>query len=401
MNILQISPQIPVPPTDGGKLSIYGSTKYLSQRGHSVDFVVYRKDSDYKKSYDALKQFCNPVILDVQTNNSILDAFTNLFSNVPYNISKFHKTELRKKVEELLSKKKYDIVHIDNLHMAWIVDVIKQQTDIPVVLREQNLEMRIMKRFAENQGNPILKKYAGMQYKKLLAYEPAMCEKFDRCIMITNEDSEELLSYNKHIRTSVIPAGIDERLLGIKKKNPDEKSIFHIGSYEWFPNVDGLNWFLKKIFQNVINKIPDLKFYIYGKGIENVSVPDSVKSHVFKIGYVENLWEDLSNKSLAIVPLRIGGGMRIKIIELLGAGHNILSTSIGSEGIKVKDNEELLIADSEDDFCDKIIRFFNNEYDNERLSNNAREAIRKNYTWNSIAEKFENVYLEIIGKYKN
>jgi polysaccharide biosynthesis protein PslH len=396
MRILQIAPQIPYPLDDGGRISIYGITNYLHKRGNKIDLAVYRKHCDFDSSFNALKNVCTPHIIDVQTDNNIPEAILNLFSPTPYNISKYITNNFRKFLIQFLKKNEVDIVHIDHAHMGWAVDIIKNIKDIPVVLREHNVEMRIMKRFAEHESNPLLKVYAKLQVKKFLKYEPKLCGKFDNCIMITQEDENEILHYNPDIKTSVIPAGIDSQLLEFKSKEIIPFTLFHIGSLKWLPNLDGLNWFLDEVFPVIINKMPQTKLFIYGKGSENIKINPLVNDNIIIKGYVKDIFLEISDKQLAVVPLRIGGGMRIKIIELMALGKNIISTTIGQEGINVKDNEHILIADNKDDFISKISDVFNNKVNTDKLMQSSRDFIRENYTWENVALRFENKYKELI-----
>lgn len=398
MNILQIAPQIPIPPTDGGKISIYGIIKGLQERGHSIDFICYRKQSNYEYSFKELKKICNPYILDVQTDNNFYRALLNLFSNVPYNASKYITKELRDFLKDFLPGKKYDIVHISHLHMGWVIDLVKKYNNSPIILRQENLEMNIMKRFSENQGNPILRFYSWLQYRKFVKYEPALCKKFDKCVMITGLDEERLLKFDDDIKTEHISSGVDSSLL-LKNRNEIEPfSIVHIGHLDWYPNYDSLQWFLDEIFPQVVHSIPKAKLYVYG-GCEprNFKVPEGLSSNVIMKGFVENIWLELSTKSLAIVPLRIGSGIRIKILEMLSFGLNIVTTDIGKEGINAINERDLLIANTKEDFFNKIVDFFSGKYDAEEMVVNGKRLIENEYTWEKIAEKFEKLYESLIN----
>lgn len=399
MKILQISAQVPVPRTDGGKIGVYGITKGLFDRGHQIDFVCYRKDSNYEYSIKELKKICNPYILDIQTDNNIFGAFINLFSNVPYNSSKYIKKELTNFLNNFLPDKNYDVVHVTHLHMGWVIDVIKKYLNVPVILREENLETMIMKRFSEHQKNWLIKKYSNLQYRKLIKYEPFICKKFDRCVMVTKFDEKRLLDFDNSIKTTHIPSGIESSLL-LKNKNKIEPfSIVHIGHLDWYPNYDSLKWFLDEIMPNIVSKIPQVKLYIYGGGEpKGFRISEELSSNVILKGFVNDIWEELSTKALAVVPLRIGSGIRIKILEMLAAGQNIITTTVGKEGIDAVDGKDLLIADSSDEFSNKIINFFSNEYNNLEMMNNGRKLIKENYTWEKISEKFENLYLNLIDE---
>jgi len=396
--ILQINSQVPVPPTDGGKLSVWGITKSLSKLGYDIDFVCYLKHDNYSESYKLLSEYCTPHILDVKTDNSFGGALKNLISKVPYNASKYHRKELKTFVQSFLKKNKVDIVQIEHLHMGWIIDEIRKFSNAKIVLRQQNLETLIMKRYFENQKNIILKNYAKIQYKKFISYEPELCSKFDMCVMISESDESKLKEMNPNIKTTVIPAGVNEELFKYEKKNIIPYSLVHIGQTDWYPNLDGLNWFVRDVFPELIKLEPRIKLFIYGGGnTKNYKVPKFLENNIEVVGFVENLWEHLENKALAVIPLRIGGGIRIKILELLAGGTNIITTDIGKEGIAVKDNRELIIANSKEEFVKKILGYFNNDYDSNQLTINGREFIKKYYTWDKIALAFDKMYKSLVN----
>ena len=396
MKILQLSPQVPLPLDNGGRIGIYGILKHVAERGNEIYFAAYQKEYDRKLAESTLQKFCHPFIIDANTENRTFSAFLNLFSKVPYNISKFKTLELEKFLIDFFKKHKIDIVHVDHLHLGWTIDLIKNIADIPVVLREHNLELKIMQRFSEQQKNFFLKQYSELQYKKFVSYEPTLAEKFDKCIMVSEEDEQTLLKMNPNVKTTTIPVGVEKELLIIKKKDVIPYSIFHLGSMSWLPNLDGLKWYLGEIFPRIISFLPKVTLYLYGAGTDKLKIPSSMEKNIVKTGYVKDIWSTINNKQLAIVPLRIGSGIRVKIIEMLATGQNIISTSIGKEGISVSDGNDILIADTADEFVDKTIKYFNNYYDTTKISLEAKNTIAENYTWEKIAERFEIEYKKLL-----
>jgi len=398
MRILQIATQIPYPPTDGGKLSVYGITKYLSGRGHDIEFVSYSNKYPNDEVIIGLKRYCNPHFIIANTKNNVFKAAINFFSSVPYNASKYRTNKLKSFLENFLKEEKFDIIHIDHLFLGWTVDIIRKYTDAPIVLRSQNLEMKIMKRFTEAQKNIIIKKFADLQYHKFKKFEPKTCNKFDSCIMISEEDKNSLLSLNPSLNVKAIPAGIDENLLNFTKKEIIPYSIVHIGHTDWYPNYDALLWFCENVMIDIIQIFPEIKLFIYGGGnTYKFPIPQKLKNYVINKGFVIDLWSELQDKALAIVPLRIGGGIRIKILELLATGTNTITTSIGKEGIDITDGKEVIVADDSLMFKEKIIQYFQGSFENDVIATRGKEFIKKNYLWSKIVAKFESEYTKLIG----
>ena len=399
MRILQISPQVPVPLDTGGRIGIYGITKYLAERGNEIHFVTYHKDIDHNWAIKELRKFCIPYILNVQTSNRILPAAFNLLSTIPYNISKFISSELKIFLIDFFRKNEVDIVHVDHLHLAWTINILRKLTDVPIVLREHNLEMMIMKRFYERQEKLILKTFAQIQYLKFKKYEPTLSEKFDMCITVSSKDEELLSEMNPKIKIQTITPGVDQKLLNYKRGSLKPFSIAHVGQLNWQPNLDSLQWFINDILPTVVKQHKDIKLYVYGAGdYTKIKIPEELLKNIIFKGYVEDIWKEMEDKTLLVVPLRIGSGIRIKILEMLAFGQSIITTSIGKEGLDLNDQEHLLVADSENEFAAKIIKFFNGEFDNLKMLKNSQNLVRENYTWEKIAEEFEQLYLNLINK---
>lgn len=399
MKILQIAPQIPYPLNDGGKIGIWGISKHLADRNNEIHFAAYRKKTDYYVAMRELSQYSVPYILDVQTDNRTLPALLNLFSPIPYNVSKFITNTLKTFLKDFFSKNRVDIVHIDHLHLAWTIDIIRELTNVPVVLREHNLEMMIMKRYYETQNNTILKVFALVQYLKFKKYEPQMCQKFDMCVTVSDKDKELLLEMNPEIKATTISVGVDKKLFEYKRPSPKPFSIAHVGQLNWLPNLDSLQWFIDDILPKVVQYRQETALYIYGAGdYTQVRVPDELKGNIIFKGYVEDIWKEMEDKALLVVPLRVGSGIRVKILEMLAFGQPIITTSIGKEGLELNDMEHLLVADTKEEFADKIISFFERKFDIENMIKNSRIFIEQNYTWQKIAHDFEQLYLTLTSK---
>ncbi len=215
--------------------------------------------------------------------------------------------------------------------------------------------------------------------------------------MISENDLKYLKRKNPKINVIDIPAGVDEKLLTVKKRSIIPHSIAHIGQTDWYPNYDSLNWFISEIFPKILQKYPDTRLYIFGGGkTKDFPIPDNLKNNVQNVGFVENLWDHLSSIELTVVPLRIGGGIRIKILELLASGNLIITTSIGKEGIDVYNEKHLFVADTSTEIMNKIIKVFDG-FDTTRMLSQGREFIKNYYIWDVIAEKFENSYQNIIA----
>lgn len=397
MKILVITTRVPYPLTDGGKIVTYNVIKYLALRGHNITLVCFNNEN---KKYHELEKYCKLIIINKNLKTNYLGLFFNIFSGIPYGISKYYSTIAKKKIYDLLKKNKYDIVHLDHLHTAYYGVFIENNFNLPVILQEHNVENIIMKRFYKNQKNIFIKFYAYFQYKKLYKYESKICEIFDRCFMITKIDEKTIKNMNSNIKTSVVPAGVDTSYFYPLKFKEEEYSLVSVASMNWLPNIEAIEWFCKEILPLIKKKVQRIKLYIVGINPSN-NIKSLASNDVIVTGFVKDVRKYIAKGQVFIVPLKTGSGMRIKILNALAMGKAIVSTSIGCEGIDVTDRENIFIADSKEEFADKIIYLLNNKSERKRLGENGLKLVKKKYQWEKIVENIENEYKEIIKENKN
>lgn len=397
MKILQITPRLPYPLVDGGSIESYNTIKYLALRKHDITLISLVVE---RKKVPELEKYCKLISIEKDTKNNFLGYIFNIFSNTPYTISKYLSNNIKKEIRELLKKDKYDIVVLNQLHTAYYGIFIKEEFNMPVVLREQNVETIIMRRFYKNNKNLFIKLYAYLQYKKLYKYESKICEIFDRCIMITKNDEKIIKEMNPNIKTNVIPAGVDTSYFSPIKVREEAFSIVSIASMDWLPNVEGIKWFCDKVYPLIRKIIPKIRLYIVGKNPPKIIKKLNNRNNIIVTGYVKDVKKYFTKGQIFIVPLKTGGGMRIKILQALAMGKAIVSTSIGCEGIDVIDGKNIYIADKPEDFAQKVIFLLNNEKERKRLGDEGIKLVNEKYSWDKIIDDIEMEYQTIINEFK-
>ena len=372
-------------------MSMFHITKQMAERGHYVKMVAFGNEEP--TSLAGLRRYCELSIVKQNTNRLWPRAIFNVMSNIPYTISKYHTDSMFSALREIVEHLPFDIVHIDHLHMAVYGVFLKERYGLPIVLREHNLESTIMERFARTQKNLLLRGYATLQHRKLRVYEPDMCAKFDRCVMITAEDEERMRAMSNQIRTTVIPAGFD--LPVTPEVVPEKpKSILFLSSLDWQPNVDGFLWFYEKVFPLVLRQEPGLDVMIVGKGC-SPRLKQLKHPNIRFVGFVEDVVPYIQAAQVCIVPLFAAGGMRIKILEMFAHRKCVVSTTVGCEGIEVENGQELLVADEATEFARNLISVLRNHDLRTSLGNNARRLVENKYAWHQIGAAFESVYNEV------
>lgn len=400
MKIIQIAPRVPYPLTEGGSIGIFNITRQLRRNGAEILFtaVTPQKDADVPEE---LRRLCSDIfVARTDQRYGLSLGMRNVLSGVPINVQKYHSRKILSEILAHFSKTSVDIIHVDHLHMAYYGLALGRVKGAPVVLREHNFELKIMQRFAETSQNPLYRAYAGYQVSKFKKYEPAICAKMDKCVMITDEDRRRLLELQNGIDTTVIPAGVDTNFFVPDSAPGGEGSVAYIGSLDWLPNVEGIKWFIRDVFPMIVKVRPDVKFYIYGKNPSRELFKLSDGKHVFVEGFVDDVRDVFRKARVMVVPLRAGSGMRIKILEAMAAGKSLVTTSIGSEGIKCEDGKNIMIADGEQMFAKKVTELLGDDRLRRTIGSNAAALASTEYSWDRIGEMFWSTYQELIRKYK-
>ncbi|MGH2568984.1 MAG: glycosyltransferase family 4 protein [Bacteroidota bacterium] len=392
MRILQVSPQVPYPLSDGGKVGVFNITKHLALRGHNITMLAFERTAGVDTK--PLQEFCELVTVPHSNKNTVRGAFRNLFSDLPYNMQKYRSVGFQHTLQGLLDSKSFDLVHVDHLHMAPYGIFCKEHAKLPIVLREHNVESVIVERYAERVRMPVFRQWMALQKKRIRSYEGEIAAQFDLCCAITEEDRKRLMELNPRVNARVIPAGVEQRYF--QSEQPRTKiphSIALFGSFDWLPNQDALEWFVSDIFPRIQHRQPEVRLYIIGKDIPH-QIQARKNTAVVVRGFVPDLQQELQQYELTVVPLRIGGGMRLKILESFALQLPVVSTPIGCEGIFCREEEHLLIANTEEQFTNQVLRLLNNPQLQRFLAENAFKLASLQYRWEHVAEVFEETYNE-------
>ena len=391
MRILLVSTKVPYPPTDGGRIAIYEPLRQLAKRGHEVSLLALSADPINVEVGDALRQYCHLEVIEHDTRNHLVPAICNMASPLPYTISKYLSQEMRGRIKLLLGARKYDLVHLENLHTAAYHSTVADEFHLPVLLRQQNVESTLAHRYSQTQTG-LRKWYGCLQAAKLKRYEAAMCSKMDLCMAITPEDAEQMHQLNPLIKTEVVPAGVDTMDFAPQMGVENPKMVVLLGAMDWPPNVDAALWFSSAVLPIIRDRFGDIQFYIVGKNAPGKIQALTRQPGITVTGFVNDVRSYLGQAAVFVVPLRSGGGMRLKILQAMAMGKATVSTSIGAEGIHAQEGRDLLLADSAESFADSVIRLLKTPDLRAEIGRNARELVCSRYTWEHSADLLEQAY---------
>lgn len=381
MKILQLCNKPPKPAIDGGCIAMNNITQGLISEGHQVKILTIETQKHpalFEKmsaEYIANTQI-EAVYIDTSIN--LIDAFSALVTSDSYNVSRFFSPDFDRKLIEVLTKDNYDIIHLESLFMTPYIATIRRYTKSPVVLRSHNLEYIIWERLADVSKNKAKKAYLKLLSRQLKKYETGIINSVDGIAAISNEDARKYLGLKCFKPIVNIPFGIDIENYPKESENIEHPSLFHIGAMDWTPNSEGIEWFLKDVWPIVRKSYPSLKFHLAGRkmpdGLMN-NAPENVVVH----GEVKSATAFMNSKSIMVVPLLTAGGMRVKIIEAMALGKAVISTRIGAEGIDCRKGENILIANSPEEFSQAISQLIEDQQLFLSIGINARKLVEQHY----------------------
>lgn len=399
MRILQITPQLPYPPDSGGRVAIFNSLQYLS-RWHTVTLLSFTVEQSAPYARE-LERYCAQVVtVPYRPVGRRIGMMRTLLVAVPYTIAKFRSIEMVRQVERLAVSGQFDLVHIDHLHMAQYARHLP--ANVPVVLREHNVESVIMDRFAKRAFNPLIKGYATLQARRLRRYEATVCPGFDRCIAVTEVDGCRLREMAPDARIEVVPDGVDTEWFDPTTVPspcaPEPHRLVTTGDYSWPPTADGLEYFVTRIYPHIRRAVPDVTLSIVGHRPPASVVRVAAGAGITVLGRVEDVRPAILRGAVFVVPTRIGSGIRLKILEAMALRRPVVSTSIGCEGIEATPGEHLLVADEPAAFAAQVVRLFRDPALGAGLATAAARLIEQRYAWTTVADRLDNIYQTVVAE---
>lgn len=395
MKILQLCNKPPYPPVDGGTLAMNSVTQGLIANGHSVRVLSVCSDKHPVRlgpqdaAYKDATGF-ESVYVDLSIHP--IDAAVSLLCGESYNVKRFISREFEARLAELLQSEKFDIVHVESIFLAPYLPTIRKHSDAKVVLRAHNVEHRIWKQVASTTRNPLKRWYLKKLALALRAYELEQINCFDGVVCITSNDADIFCNEGCRKPITDIPFGIDIEPIDNVDAEPD--TLFHIGSMDWRPNEEGIRWFLKEVWPLIHKEMPSVRLFLAGR-----KMPDDLMrlqaEGVVVVGEVPDASYFIASKQINIVPLMAGSGIRVKIIEAMSLGKTVITTSIGAAGINYKDGENLLIADTPQEFVSQIRKCISDTDFNQRIGRNARNLILEEYSNKTLTQRLAEFYNKI------
>jgi len=389
-----------LPVHSGGDIRSFNIARQLARR-HQLTFLSYydgNPDPDYE--LQLAKHF--PGTLCVCTgkaeSSSVargMDYLAHLPSAFPYAVGRFGSVEVRQKIRDWFQERRFDVAICDFLDAA--VNFPTELT-IPSVLFQHNVESEIWRRHARMESNPLKRQMYAIEFRKMLRYERQAVRKFHHVIAVSEHDRSLMESWVEGSRITVVPTGVDlEQYRPDFSCTPAGPLVVFVGAMDWEPNVDAMEYFCNQIWPSVMAQAPSTKLRIVGRN-PGERVQRLASDSVQFTGRVTSVAEHLHDAAVVVVPLRIGGGTRLKIYEAMAAGKAVVSTSVGAEGLDVRHGRDIILADDPRAFADAVLTLLRDENMRQKYQH-AAAARAAQYDWSVIGENFGHVLEFICGQF--
>ena len=401
MKVLQLCYKPPYPPVDGGTMAMNSVTQGLLDCGHAVRVLSVCSDKhpipplrdakDYHEQYAKQTRF-EALYIDLSIHP--IDAGVALLCGESYNVKRFYSKAFDARLKEILKEEDFDIVHVESIFLAPYLDTIRRNSKARVVLRAHNVEHRIWQQMAKGERRGLKRWYLKHLALALRQYELEQMNNFDGIVCISEDDKEAFRQLGCRKKIISIPFGIDIKHSSTQTfKHSNTQALFHIGSMDWMPNQEGVRWFLGEVWPLIHQEMPQLMFFVAGRKMpDNLCETQRATMGVNVVGEVDDAREFIASKDINIVPLLSGSGMRIKIIEAMSMGKPVVSTTVGASGIEYTDGEDLLIADTPEEFVKQLRRLTEDPEFCNNVGQNARKLVEMKYSQEATAKRLVEFY---------
>jgi glycosyltransferase involved in cell wall biosynthesis len=392
MKVLLLTQVLPYPPDSGPKVKTWNVLKYLA-REHEVTLVSFVR-GDQSADVEHLRKYCRAVYSVPMQRGAAYDALAlarSFITGAPWMMVRDDRAAMRALIDRLAREEEFDVVHADQHNMGQYAQRLPGAFKL---LDAHNALWMLYKRLAETMPPGPRRWLLERDWRLLKRYEARLCREFDAVTAVIQEDKvalEDALGGASDIQ--VIPITVDTDEVARVARQPGADHVSLIATMYWPPNIDGALWFAREVWPLIRARRPNTVFDVIGaRPPQEIVALSHNGSGIHVTGYVEDLDPYLRQAGVFVVPLRAGGGMRVKILNALAQGLPIVSTAIGCEGIQAGHERDILIADTPAAFADAVLRVLQDSALAARLAENGRALAETVYDYRAACRPLDALY---------
>jgi sugar transferase (PEP-CTERM/EpsH1 system associated) len=400
MRILWLKSDLLLPLDKGGKLRTWHLMRHLA-RHHEITYLAFKEPGQPQADVDGMREVAahvETVVRSEPTKGTLrfyADAAMHLVDPLPYAVGKYRSAEYRRRLDALLSNQSFDLIVCDFLFPA--VNLPKT-LPCPAVMFTHNVESEIWRRHAENKSGAVGRFLYGAQYHRMLRYESRTLARFDGLLAVSDADRETFARlYPGAVArpVQVVPTGVDTDYFSPAPSAARSREMVFTGSMDWLPNEDAMLFFCRDVLPLIRAEEPGARLTIVGRTPTPAVKKLADDSAVIVTGRVDDVRPYMKEAAVYIVPLRIGGGTRLKIFEAMSMGKAVVSTTVGAEGLPVTSGEHVLLADEPAAFAAAVIRLMRDVDSRRTLEAAGRALVLERYDWSAVAGELEDALIRV------
>ena len=402
MKILWLNAGLLLPLDKGGKLRTWHLMRHLAQR-HDISYLSFADPAETAGSLEGMREVASHVVTVPRsdagkgTASFYLDAARYLLDPAPYAVAKYRAAAYRTALDRLLAERRFDAIVCDFLPP---VVNLPDSLPCPAILFTHNVEAEIWRRHAENATNPAGRLLMTQQWRRMLRFERDALARFDLVLAVSEADRQTFARlYPGALKrpAHVVQTGVDTSYFAPQPPSasarPDRRThLVFTGSMDWLPNEDGMLYFVREILPRIRQIEPDVTLSIIGRTPTAAVKRLADEAGIEVTGRVDDVRPHIAEGSVYVVPLRIGGGTRLKIFEAMAMGKAVVSTTVGAEGLPVTSGQNVMIADEPTRFAHAVIHLIRDTESRRRIEAEARRLVVERYDWSAVAQDFEQAF---------
>ncbi len=399
MKLLLLTHRVPFPPNGGYPIVVYNTIKGLLDEG--VELTLFSLNCskyfvDLEDVNDPILSKINLKTYPVDVSFSVWDAMLNVLSNQSYNVSRFFDEDVEHALEDLLREQAFDLVQFEGLFVLPYLDIVKSTSNAKLIYRAHNIEHKIWDRLSSREQFTPRRLYLRFLARRLEDFESEQLNRFHQVFAISEPDRQKMLQMGCLTRLEVFPVAVDFDKYKLFSPRPGFLTLCYIGAMDWQPNKEGLEWFLDEIWPDIEKLGGDLRLYIAGKFMPK-HFYEYKSDNVIVEGEVVDILDFIDSKSIMLVPLLSGSGMRVRIIEGMAMQKCVIATTVAAEGIEYTNGKDIMIADTADEFYRAILTCVTQPKRWQEIGRNARDLVEKQYNINTVAQGMAESYRNLLA----
>jgi glycosyltransferase involved in cell wall biosynthesis len=396
VNILWVKAGKLLPVDTGGKIRSYNLLRELDARCQVTLLSYYggRRDPEYERALVGAFPRAVAVHTGAREGSAAgmaVDYATKLWCRAPYAVSKFTSSAVRRLVAQWDAERRFDVSICDFLSASLNFPAHPRT---PTVLFQHNVEAVLWQRQAAAERHPVKRLVYRIEAARMARYERAAVRRFEHVLAVSREDKASMSSMTDPARISIVPTGVDTRAFRPTRRETPDPIVLFLASLDWEPNIDALQYFAGAIWPRIRAAVPDARFQVVGRN-PSAAVRRLHGDGIEIVGTVPSVLEYLNRAAVVVVPLRAGGGTRLKIYEAMAAAKAVVSTTVGAEGLDVTHGHDIVLADEPEGFAGEVVRLLRSPGDRRRLEDQAL-ATASRYDWSEVAAQLEAVLARVV-----